>query len=215
MGKLYQLIDSLQNYIAKIKALTSTSLPDLDNLRSQNKDPSKANITEDTLAELDRLSSEIRRSDSLVGCLDNYCSVLPIIVKEITTAHSEDQEALAFVKNLVLVSIGVTLSLFQLYFKIHFRRNEFDKAKTQKEKFLVFRAVDYVRVLQILSWFSPIQPNLKPLNKKLCNELEPILKSVESENMYQAIDYRFQKIAVFWKSQAERDVIHSGRSVPE
>lgn len=74
-----------------------------------------------------------------------------------------------------------------------------DKSGEHKEKFLNYRLLDYVRILQIASWFVPISPILKPANKKIYAELEPLFKSVESDSLYSTLESRLQKISLYWK----------------
>jgi ERCC4-related helicase len=79
---------------------------------------------------------------------------------------------------------------------------------------LSVRVVDYVRLVQITMWFVPLKPVIEIQPKEFYSIVEPLFKSIESEQLYMTLQKKVQRMSLFWKSQAERDKMNKGRDVP-
>jgi hypothetical protein len=209
----------LQDFIAKIKSLGATTVND----EIQGKRPDKiANPTQEQakqlIKEYEGPLSEIRKMDNLVSALDHYCLAFPLIVKDLNEFAQENPPITFVVRKLLVASLHSVVGVFELYFKGHYKLATLEKSNhtSVKERFFSYRLLDYVRTLQITSWFIPVTPvYITPENvKKLYKVLEPLFKAVESDQLYTSIMSKLNRIQSFWKSQAERDLVNQGRVIP-
>lgn len=84
------------------------------------------------------------------------------------------------------------------------------------DNFLNKRIVDFVKLSQILLYMEPVNAIYKPtLSDSLMKTLPGLLKSVENERLYSSIAHKFRKVADYWSSQIKRDLMNSGKSIPE
>lgn len=74
----------LQDFIAKTKQFTLSSI-DIDEKQKKFGIAHTPEVTRETIREHEGVSADIRKEGQLLSVLDNYCAVLPIIIKEITT----------------------------------------------------------------------------------------------------------------------------------
>lgn len=207
----------LQDFIAKVKYLAASNLTaELEDSKTKKNEIMKPEVaTKELNRQMDVAANDIRKADTLIPVLDNYCSVLPLIIRDISL-HEEDDPPISFVlKNLVVGSLSGIISLFQMYFRLHYKIANFEKNDAVKDKFMSYRLLDYVRLLQILSWFVPVTPVFSSPNRKVYTELEPLFKAIESDLIYTTLESKTQKLSMYWRSQAERDLIHQGRALPE
>lgn len=213
-GKLAAHGVYLQDYIGKVKQLLTTAYTDkLDDARLRDSKPMKPEESKELTRGLDDVVHNIRKVDTLVPALDAYCGALPLVVKEITASEEENPQLAKVLKNLVVASVACTVSLFDLYYRAHYRLANLEKNDTVREKFSSFRLLDYVRLLQIVSWFLPVCPVLPEMDRKLFGFLEPLFKATESDQIYSTFETKTTKLGNYWKSQAERDLMNQGREI--
>jgi len=53
------------------------------------------------------------------------------------------------------------------------------------------------------------------LDDSLVKSLPGLLKSVENDRLYSSIAHKMRKVADYWASQIKRDLMHSGKGIPE
>lgn len=77
------------------------------------------------------------------------------------------------------------------------------------------RIVDFVKLSQILLYSEPVTAIYEPtLNDSLIQNLPRLLKSVENDRLYSAVAHKMRKVADYWSSQIQRDLMHSGKGIP-
>lgn len=162
---------------------------------------------------MEAVVSTIRKADTLVPVLDAFCAVLPLILKEISAHEAEDPPLSFVLKNLAVSAVSSVISLFDLYYKAHYRIANFEKNDSVRERFMSYRLFDYVRLLQVASWFVPITPIFPEIDRKFYLTIEPLYKAVESDQIYSTFESKSLRLSNYWKSQAERDLINQGREV--
>lgn len=209
----------LQDFISKIRAFGASSVTE----EIQGKKPDRIpNPTQEQakqmIREYEAPLHEIRKMDTLVSALDHYCLAFPLIVKDLNDHATENPPVTFVCRKLLLASLHAVVGLFEVYFKGHYKLATLEKSNhsTVKERFFSYRLLDYVRVLQIASWFIPVAPVYTPPDgsKKLYKLLEPLFKAVENEQLYVSLTSKFNRMQSFWKGQAERDLINQGRVIP-
>jgi hypothetical protein len=78
------------------------------------------------------------------------------------------------------------------------------------------RIVDFVKISQILLYSDPVTAIYRPsLSESLVQSLPRLLKSVENERLYSTMSHKFRKVADYWSSQIKRDLMNSGKRIPE
>lgn|SRR3990167_3219895 len=209
----------LQDFIAKIRSLGATSVAD----ELQGKKGDKiTNPTQEQakqiIKEYDTPMHEIRKADTLVSSLDHYCLAFPLLVKDLHEFAQENPPITFVVRKLLVASLHAVVGLFEVYFKGHYKLAVLEKSNhsSVKERFFSYRLLDYVRLLQITSWFIPVAPIYTPPDgiKKLYKIIEPLFKAVESDQLYNSLMSKLNRIQSFWKGQAERDLVNQGRVIP-
>lgn len=204
----------LQDFISRAKSISATNmLEDINGtkVRKGNMIPEQSR---ELVKNIDAVGERIRKSENILGLMDTYSAVLPIVINSINE-HEKEDPPLAFVlKRLVVASVMSCISLMDLYYKVFYRIANIEHNNVYKERFNDFRLVDYVRIMQITAWFSPVRPVFTPSPKKVYQVLEPMLKSVETDSLYGTLESRLQKLSIFWRSQAERDILYQGRDIP-
>ena len=103
----------LQDFTSKIKQF-ATSTADIDQSKNKKQQSAVAVLdsNKETIREFEAVSQEIRKEGMLIFALDNYCAILPQIVKQITAHEAEDPPVSFVLKNLVTASIQAVVSLF-------------------------------------------------------------------------------------------------------
>lgn len=204
----------LQDFIGKLKQYATTNFAEelADGKLRENK-AMKPEAAREQNSNLDNAVHNIRKADTLVPALDAFCGALPQIVKEIST-HEAENPPLSFVlKNLVVAAVSSAISLFDLYYRIHYKMANFEKNDSVRDRFFSYRLMDYVRLLQVISWFVPISPVLPEIDRKIYTFIEPLYKATESDQIYTTFETKTTKLANYWKSQAERDLMNQGREI--
>jgi hypothetical protein len=204
----------LQDYIGKVKQLATTALTaELEDSKMRENKTTKPEAARELNRDMDNMINNIRKVDTLVPALDAFCGSLPLIVKEINIHEAEDPPLSFVLKNLVVAAVSSTVNLFDLYYRTHYRMANFEKNDSVRDRFFSFRVVDYVRLLQILSWFIPVCPVFPDIDRKMYTQIEPLFKAVESDQIYSVFESKTSKLANYWKSQAERDLMNQGREI--
>jgi hypothetical protein len=178
---------------------------------SRNSEPNKQ-----LKAMIEDTTVQVRRGgESLIQALDVFCEVLPEIIQAINQNEMENPTVSFLLKNLVLGAVNTVLALFESYYRAHYTLAGFEQdSGAIKERYLSVRVVDYVRLVQITMWFVPLKPVIEIQPKEFYSIVEPLFKSIESEQLYMTLQKKVQRMSLFWKSQAERDKMNKGRDVP-
>jgi len=216
MATLSQYADYLQLFLSKLKFYSATNIE--QEMIEENAKIQATSLDEQARkqASLEEAIKSINQGNSIFGTLDHFCALLPVMAKDISAQEMEDPPLSFFLKNLLAASVNSMISLFTLYYRLHLRLASLEHNSSAKSRYYDSRLVDYIRVLQVASWFVPVcTVFVSPSNKKVYDHLEPLFKSVESDQLYTSLDSRLQKIAQFWRTQGERDLINQGREVPE
>ena len=205
----------LQDFIAKIKqASASNLLNEIEDRKLRDSTVMKPEAAKALNKQMDDEVNNLRKLDTLIPAMDHYCAVLPIVIADIVKHEAEDPPIYFALKNLVLGSISSVLGLFDYYYKMHYRIANFERNDSVRDRFASYRLIDYVKIVQIAGWFVPIKPIYKEPTCKIYQLLEPLFKACESDSFYTTLESRSQKLANYWKSQAERDLINQGRAIP-
>lgn len=102
----------LQDFIARVKYF-SASTGDIDEAKVKKGGAvAQLESNKETLKEFEAIATEIRKEGALLNALDNYCAILPTIIKEISTYETEDPPISYVLKNLVVASLNSVISLF-------------------------------------------------------------------------------------------------------
>jgi hypothetical protein len=168
-------------------------------------------------ASIEETTNQVRRGgESLIHALDVFCEVLPEIIQAVNSNEMENTTVAFLLKNLVVGSVNTVLALFEAYYRAHYSLAGFEQDSGPiRERYLSVRVVDYVRLVQISFWFVPLKPVIEIQPKEYYSIVEPLFKSVESDQLYMTLQKKVQRMSLFWKAQAERDKMNQGREVPK
>ena len=208
----------LQDFIGKVKSFTvSQAAEQIKEMAAKIEGSRNSEQNKQLKAAVEETTNQVRRGgESLVHALDVYCEVLPEIIQAVNQNEMENTTVAFLLKNLVVGSVNTVLALFESYYRAHYTLAGFEQDSGPiKERYFSTRIVDYVRLVQITLWFVPLKPVIEIQPKEYYAVVEPLFKSVESDQLYMTLQKKVQRMASFWKSQAERDKMNKGRDVPK
>jgi hypothetical protein len=207
----------LQDFIGKVKSYTVSQAADqIKEMAAKLEGSRNSEPNKQLKAMIEDTTVQVRRGgESLIQALDVFCEVLPEIIQAINQNEMENPTVSFLLKNLVLGAVNTVLALFESYYRAHYTLAGFEQdSGAIKERYLSVRVVDYVRLVQITMWFVPLKPVIEIQPKEFYSIVEPLFKSIESEQLYMTLQKKVQRMSLFWKSQAERDKMNKGRDVP-